>query len=74
MRTWLVFADPVTNNDYGECSIRVYQSLLIIVFLAKNLLFMLALCLMLLGTYYAQYYASIIFGGCLNMHCTVYIN
>ena len=50
------------NNNCGECSIRVYRSLLI--FLTKYFLIMLALCLMLLGTYYAQNYASII-GGCL---------
>ena len=43
------------SNNYDECSIRVYRSLIIFHFL-----FMLALCLMLLATYYAQNYAGII--------------
>ena len=68
MRTRLAFAKTVTynmvsllfqvHNKYGECSIRVYRSLLI--FFNQTLPIMLALCLMLLGTYYAQNYAGII--------------
>ena len=50
------------HNKFGDCSIRVYWSLLI--FLAKHFLLCWQLCLMLLGTYYAQNYARII-GGCL---------
>ena len=46
------------HNKYGECSIRVYRSSLI--FFNQTLPIMLALCLMLLGTYYAQNYAGII--------------
>ena len=46
------------SNKYDECSIRVYRSL--IIFLAKRFPFMLAFCLMLLATHYAQNYAAII--------------
>ena len=50
------------NYNCGERSIRVYRSNIF----DQTLPIMLALCLMLLGTYYAQNYASIIV-GCLNL-------
>ena len=46
------------NIEHNDCSIRVYGSL--IIFFLKTLPIMLALCLMLLVTYYAFNYARII--------------
>ena len=56
------------HNKYGECSIRVIISMVsvlleyidLINIFSQTLPIMLALCLMLLGTYYAQNYAGII--------------
>ena len=44
---------------HGGSSIRVYWSSIVLIF-GQTLLIMLALCLMLLATYYAQNYACII--------------
>ena len=45
----------VVQNSNGECSIKVYNHIF-----SQTVPIMLALCLMLLATYYAQNYADII--------------
>ena len=71
-----VYSYPVSSLSYDDCSIRVYRSfitifhkcLILLLIFALNFLIMLALCLMLSITHYAQNDAGIKAGHTRNSY------